>query len=138
MAGGSSPKRSHSASVWAKSRAVTLTSWPWARSRSITGRRTRTWGELVKSTQTRTLVGLGRPGEDGRHLASLRLGEHGADRQRDVLRRQRLGHRQRAGGARFIDERRHGGLAMQRDAVVVAGLHALLRQGRQKGVGARV
>ena len=47
------PKRSHSSSVWAKSRAVTSTSWPSARMTSISGRITSTCGLLVKSTQTR-------------------------------------------------------------------------------------
>src|SRR4051794_15285137 len=56
MAVCSIPKRSHSASVWAKSRAVTRTSAPRARRTSITGRMTSTWGEFVRSTQTRTQV----------------------------------------------------------------------------------
>src|SRR5258707_11228916 len=47
------PKRSHSSSVWAKSRAVTATSCPSARRRSITGRMTSTWGLFVRSIQTR-------------------------------------------------------------------------------------
>ena len=47
------PRRSHSSSVWAKSRAVTRTSWPSARSRSITGRITSTCGLFVRSIQTR-------------------------------------------------------------------------------------
>ena len=41
----------HSSSVWAKSRAVTSTSWPRARRLAITGRITSTWGEFVRSTQ---------------------------------------------------------------------------------------
>src|SRR6202042_2374737 len=45
--------RCNSPSVWAKSRAVTCTEWPRARSCSITGRITSTCGELVRSTQTR-------------------------------------------------------------------------------------
>ena len=53
MAVCSIPKRSHSSSVWEKSRAVTLTSCPSARSSSISGRMTSTWGLLVRSTQTR-------------------------------------------------------------------------------------
>ena len=48
------PKRSHSSSVWAKSRAVTSTSCPSSRMASISGRMTSTWGQLVRSTQTRT------------------------------------------------------------------------------------
>ena len=46
-------KRSSSPSVCAKSRAVTSTSSPRARSTSITGRMTSTCGELVRSIQTR-------------------------------------------------------------------------------------
>src|SRR3954469_21271255 len=49
-----SPKRSASPTVCAKSRAVTSTSAPRARRPSITGRRTRTCGLFVRSTQTRT------------------------------------------------------------------------------------
>src|SRR5438105_7562508 len=47
------PKRSHRAIVCAKSRAVTRTSCPSARMRSISGRITSTCGLLVRSTQTR-------------------------------------------------------------------------------------
>ena len=43
--------------VWAKSRAVTRTSAPRARSTSMTGRRTSTWGLLVRSTQIRIAHG---------------------------------------------------------------------------------
>src|SRR6476659_1553346 len=49
-----SPKRSASPTVCAKSRAVTSTSAPRARSTSTTGRITRTCGLFVRSTQTRT------------------------------------------------------------------------------------
>ena len=48
------PKRSHSSSVWAKSRAVTSTSCPSARMISISGRMTSTCGLFVRSTQMRT------------------------------------------------------------------------------------
>src|SRR3954447_18090107 len=65
-----SPKRSASPTVCAKSRAVTSTSAPRARRPSITGRRTRTCGLFVRSTQTRT----GRKGwaSGGRVVATLR------------------------------------------------------------------
>ncbi len=48
------PKRSSSPSVWAKSRAVTVTSWPRSAMRAISGRKITAWGELVMSTQTLT------------------------------------------------------------------------------------
>ena len=54
MAVWSTPRRSHSSSVCAKSRAVTSTSCPSARIAAISGRMTSTWGLFVRSTQTRT------------------------------------------------------------------------------------
>ena len=97
MAVCSIPKRSHSSSVWAKSRAVTSTSCPSARIAAISGRMTRTWGLLVRSTQTRT-------GERGSLLAGRPTGpatlvrsyaadrvDHGSHRQRRSGRRGRVG-----------------------------------------------
>src|SRR5688572_265092 len=48
------PKRSARPTVWAKSRAVIHTSAPRSRRAPTTGRRTSTWGLLVRSIQTRT------------------------------------------------------------------------------------
>ena len=103
MAVCSIPKRSHSASVWAKSRAVTWTSWPRARSTSITGRMTSTWGLLVRSIQTRigargprsrrASLGDGAPGPASGRLALVQVRPStltGRARRRP---RPRLGHR---------------------------------------------
>src|SRR4051794_16950469 len=64
MASCAIPKRSHSASVCAKSRAVTSTSQPRARRTSITGRMTSTCGEFVRSIQARICAGQA-SGADG-------------------------------------------------------------------------
>ena len=52
------PKRSRSPTVWANSREVTVTSWPRARMRAISGRKITAWGELVTSIQTRMAPGV--------------------------------------------------------------------------------
>src|SRR6476469_8999800 len=69
MTSACSPKRSASPTVCAKSRAVTSTSAPRARSTSTTGRITRTCGLFVRSTQTRT--GRGAWAFGGRVVATL-------------------------------------------------------------------
>src|SRR5262245_59643761 len=48
------PQSSSSSIVWESGRAVISTSSPRASSSSTSGRRTRTWAEFVRSTQTRT------------------------------------------------------------------------------------
>ena len=110
-----------------------------ARSRSsgsITGRSTSTCGELVRSTQTRTVGSRQAVARDRRDdLAGLLGAEHGADRQCDILGGQRVGDRQRG---LIADERRHRRLAVQRHAVVAAGLHAGVGERAQQLVGARM
>src|SRR5512132_2850356 len=121
------PKRSHSATVWAKSRAVTRTSAPRARSPSMTGRSTSTCGLLVRSTQIRIAHG-------GHDLVDLVARERGRDRQGQVRARELVAERQLDAGA----PSGHGGLAVDRRAVVAAGADAGALERGDEIVRARV
>src|ERR671929_877745 len=101
------PKRSHSPIVCAKSRAVTSTSAPRRSSARMTGRMTSTWGEFVRSTQTRIA-------HDGDDLVRLLAPEHRAHRDGQVRAGGLVGAGQLAGG-RVLGHRR---LAVRRHAVV--------------------
>src|SRR3954447_2940660 len=113
----SMPKRSQRPTVCAKSRAVTRTSSPRARSASMTGRMTRTWGLLVRSTQTRIADGV----DDLGHLVALQDGAHrdGEVRARGLVGAGELA-RGRIGG--------HRRLAVDGLAVVGLVADAALRQ----------
>src|SRR6478609_4157229 len=121
------PKRSHSATVCAKSRAVTRTSSPRARSTSMTGRMTRTCGLLVRSIQTRIAHGA----DD---LVDLIARERRGDREREVRAGKLVGERQLDAGAPYG----HRGLAVHGRAVVAAGVDVAGGERRLELVGALV
>ena len=142
---GSMPNRSQSWSVCAKSRAVTSTSWPRARSSSITGRRTSTCGLFVRSIQTRISV---RPWVRSHSVGERPLGARRLDRGDDLdgLRRLSTGL---IGIARWVAAassvpgsgapagyRRIAGCAVDRRAVVGARAdpHAFERGAERLGV----
>ncbi len=121
--------------VWAKSRAVTSTSAPRARSRSITGRSTRTCGEFVRSTQTR----IRKPTLPSPRDAALRAPrariDHGQARQLGDDRRRRP---RPAGDLRADDAREHAHPDPVRGDDAVRRLqrrqgHVLAVRGRQRG-----
>src|SRR6188472_1845733 len=116
-------RSSRSSTVWANALAVTATSQPRARIRSIIGANTTTCGELVRSIQTRTRP----PGSGGRrrrrphrrdYLALRGLVERREHRQREALARGPLGVGQIAGP---VAERLEHRLEMERVCVVRDG-----------------
>src|SRR4029450_940218 len=109
MTSQSTPRRSASSTVCAKSRAVTRTSAPRARSTAMTGRRTRTWGLFVRSTQIR----IAHRGDD---FVDLVARERRRDGKREMGAGQLVGERQ----LDAVGVRRHRLLAMDRRAVVAA------------------
>src|SRR5919204_901530 len=109
MTSQSTARRCASSTVWAKSRAVTRTSAPRERSTAITGRSTRTWGLLVRSTQIRIA-------DRGDDLVDLVARERRGDGEREMGAGQLVGERQL--GA--VGVLRHRGLAVDRSAVVAA------------------
>src|SRR5207247_7573995 len=126
MTSQSMPKRSQSPTVWAKSRAVTRTSAPRARSASITGRSTSTCGLFVRSTQTRIAY-------RAHDLVDLLARDRRADRDGEVRARGLIGSRELGSGA----ELRHRRLAVDGHAGVAARLHAALGEpGGERGGGA--
>ena len=95
----SMPWRAHSSSVCAKSRAVTSTSTPCRSSARMTGRRTSTCGELVRSTQTRIA-------HRGHDLGRLLARQHRAHRDREVGTGDLVGAGQRRPPAAYVAHRR--------------------------------
>ncbi len=131
------PNRSLSPSVCAKSRAVTSTSCPRARRSSITGRRTSTCGELVKSIQTFTPSRSQLPRQPARrpsHALELGAWKHRAHRQRKVGARQLVGRAQLGGGPGV---RAHRGLAVHRrrgsSRALRSPVRPALRSARRRG-----
>src|SRR3954451_6357716 len=127
MTSQSTPRRSASSTVWAKSRAVTRTSAPRARSTAMTGRSTRTWGLLVRSTQMR----IAHRGDD---LVDLVARERRRDGQREMGAGQLVGERQ----LDALGVRCHRLLAVDRRAVVAAGTDARRVEGLLEVGGAIV
>src|SRR5919198_4651345 len=123
MTSQSTPRRRARSTVCAKSRAVTRTSAPRDRSTATIGRRTRTWGLLVRSTQIR----IAHRGDD---LVDLVARERRRDGEREMGAGQLVGERQ-LGAVRVL---RHRRLAVDRRAVVAArpdagGVQGLLELG---------
>src|SRR3954467_7309460 len=122
----SMPKRSHSCTVWAKSRAVTRTCAPRSRSTSMTGRMTSTCGLLVRSTQIRIA--------HGRHdLVDLAAAHGRGHRQGQVRARQLVGR-----GQLDVPEGGHRRLAVDGGAVVGARPDAGRAERGDQVVGALV